>query len=187
MKHCILAAALMFAPLNGLAAIRAEQPSALVAPRGELPESVVSSNRTAWVLGGLGALVILAAWCWPRRKPPLMAPRPIEIARQKIESLQSGELPVTPVSVAAVVRVYAADTFGTERPGVTSEELVSGLANHRVCPVELTNAVWHFLSDCDRAKFSPNAAAPDGAALVGNASKLIESLEAAREKASRTL
>lgn len=187
MKRAALAAALAFFPLTAMGASKAEPVSDLRPPRPEMPPPPIAQRRDAWVLGGIGAVIILVSLCWPRRKPPVPPPDPFEIARGKIGALRAKAGEATPVSVSAIVRRYAADAFALEGTGLTSEEVVSGLATRRACPVELTNEAWHFLSGCDLAKFAPRAEAPDKLALLGNATKLIHDLEAARAKAARTL
>ena len=187
MKRAVLAAALALAPLTAMAAIKAEPISELRPPRPELAPPMMSQHRTAWVLGGIGVGMILAALCWPRRKPPAPPPDPFAIAVRELKALGDDAVKATPMAVSAVVRRYAVDAFGLAGGGLTSEEVVSGLVTRRSCPVELTNAAWHFLSDCDRAKFAPHAEPVEGMALLGTAASLIAELEAARAKAARTL
>ncbi len=197
MKRAVLlafSAALALFPLAAFAVIKAE-PAALKAepesdlrpPRPELPAPAIERDRKVWMVCGIGGAVAVALICWPRRKPPVPPPDPFEIAREKIGALRANAGDATPVSVSAIVRRYAADAFALEGTGLTSEEVVSGLVTRRACPVELTNEAWHFLSGCDRAKFAPRAEPPDTLALLGNATKLIHDLEAARAKAARTL
>lgn len=181
MKRAVLAAALALLP------IKAEPVSELRPPRPELSPPMTARHRSAWVLGGIGAGMILVALCWPRRKPPAPPPDAFAISRQELDALRGDAAKATPVAVSAIVRRYAANAFGLAGSGLTAEEIVSGLVTRRSCPVELTNAAWHFLSDCDRAKFAPHAEPAEGAALLGTASSLIAELEAARAKAARTL
>jgi len=194
MKRAAFAAALALFPLSASAAIKAapaankpEPESDLRPPRPELPPTLITQRGDAWVIGGIGAAAIVALLCWPRRKPPAPPPDPFAIAREKLGTLRAQAGDATPVSVSAIVRRYAADAFALAGTGLTSEEVVSGLVTRRACPVELTNEAWHFLSGCDRAKFAPCAETPDTLALLGNATKLIHDLEAARAKAARTL
>jgi hypothetical protein len=187
MKRAALAAAFALFPLATIAAIKAERASELRPPRPEIPPPLLERNRNAWVLGGLGAAIILTALCWPRRKPPVPPPNPYAVAREKLDALRANPVHATPIFASAIVRSFAAEVFAIEGSGLTSEELVSGLLTRRSCPAELTNAVWHFLSDCDRSKFSPLPEHADGAALLGATTKLIDELEAARAKAARTL
>ena len=189
MKRITLALALALAifPLCAMGAIKAEPVSELRPPRPKLPRPAAGISRNVWVFGGLTVGLLLATLCWPRRKPPAPPPDPFAIAHRELDLLRAEIAKATPVMVSAIVRRYAADAFGLAGGGMTSEEVVSGLVPRRACPAELTNATWHFLSDCDRAKFAPHAEPMDGAALLGSASSLIGELEAARAKAARTL
>ena len=187
MKRAVLAAALALAPLAAMGAITAEPVSELRPPRPELAPPIIAQHRSAWVLGGIGVGMILAALCWPRRKPPAPPPDPFAIVQRELDALRSDAEKATPVAVSAMVRRYAVTAFGLAGGGLTAEEVVSGLVTRRACPVELTNAAWHFLSDCDRAKFAPHAEPVEGTALLGTAASLIAELEAARAKAARTL
>ena len=187
MKRAVLAAALAIFPLTAMGAIKAEPVSELRPPRPELAPPMIERNRKAWVLGGIGAAMILAALCWPRRKPPAPPPDPFAIVQRELDALRADGAKATPVTVSAIVRRYAVDAFGLAGSGMTAEEVVSGLVTRRACPEELTNAAWHFLSDCDRAKFAPTAEPVEGKVLLGTAASLIAELEAARVKAARTL
>jgi hypothetical protein len=187
MKRAVLAASLAFAPLAAMGAIKAEPVSELRPPHPELAPPLVERHRSLWVLGSIGAGMILAALCWPRRKPPAPPPDPFEVAQRELAALNFDVTKATPVAVSAIVRRFAVDAFDLPGSGMTSEEVVSGLAPRRACPVELTNAAWRFLSDCDRAKFAPLQAPVEGASLLAAASSLIGELEAARAKAARTL
>ena len=187
MKRAALAAALALFPLTGMCAIKTEQPSDLRPPLPELPPPPIAQRRDAWVLGSVGAVIILVSICWPRRKPPVPPPRPFAIAHEKFSTLHADGTGATPAAVSAIVRQYSATAFALTGGGLTSEEVVSGLVTRRACPAELTNAVWHFLSDCDRAEFSPIRESADGPTLLASASKLVDELEAARAKAARTL
>ncbi|MEO6785814.1 MAG: hypothetical protein ABI318_06740 [Chthoniobacteraceae bacterium] len=187
MKRAVIAAVLLSFPLVAMGAIKAEPSPDLRPPRPELPPPLIARSHSAWVLGGLGVAMILVALCWPRRKPPLPPPDPLAVAQEKLAALRADAASATPVAVSAIVRRYAADAFGLAGSALTTEEAVSGLVARRSCPVELTNSVWRFLSDCDLAKFSPRAEPPDAPALVGSAARLIDDLEAARAKAARTL
>lgn len=189
MKRAALAtsflAALVFFPLAAQGAIKAAPAPELRPPRPEIPPPPIVRSHLAWVAGGVGAAIIVAVLCWPRRKPPVPPPDPFFVAVEKLAALRTDG--VSSLAVSAIVRRYAADAFAIEGSGLTSEELVSGLVTRRSCPVELTNAVWHFLSDCDRAKFSPVAEHAEKSALLNTTAKLIDDLEAARAKAARTL
>ena len=187
MNRAALAAALAFFPLVAMGAIKAERVPELRPPRPELPPPMSTGSRSAWVIGGLGVAILLAALCWPHRKPPAPPPESFAVAQEKLGALRANAGSTTPAAVSAIMRRYAAGAFGIEGGGLTSEELVSGLVARRSCPVELTNAVWRFLSDCDRAKFSQGVKSPNAPALIGSAAKLIDELEAARAKAARTL
>ena len=187
MKRVVLAVALALFPLSAMGAIKAEPVSELRPPRPELAPPMFAQHRTAWVLGGIGAGMILVALCWPRRKPPVPPPAPFAVAQRELDALRADAAKATPVAVSAMVRRYAVDAFGLAGSGMTAEEVVSGLAVRRSCPAELTNAAWHFLSDCDRAKFAPHAEPVEGLALLGKTASLIADLEAARAKAARTL
>ena len=187
MKRAALAAALAFFPLTAMSAIKAEPVSDLRPPRPEMPPPPIAQRRDAWVLGAVGAGIILVALCWPRRKPPVPPPPPFSVAHGKFSALRADAAGATPAAVSAIVRHYAAAAFALPGNGLTSEEVVSGLVTRRACPAELTNAVWHFLSDCDRAEFSPVREAADGSTLLASASRLVDELEAARAKAARTL
>ncbi len=181
----LLAVAALHFPLAAHGAIKAEPAPELRPPRPEIPPPPIARSHIAWVLGGVGAAIAVAVLCWPRRKPPVPPPDPFFFAVENLAALRADG--ATPIAVSAIVRRYAADAFAIEGGGLTSEELVSGLVTRRSCPVELTNAVWHFLSDCDRAKFSPVPEHAEKSALLGATAKLIEELEAARAKAARTL
>ena len=187
MKRAVLAAALALAPLAAMGPIKAEPVSELRPPRPELAPPMTARSRSAWLLGGIGVGMILVALCWPRRKPPVPPPAPFAVAQRELDALRADTAKATPVAASAIVRRYAVDAFGLAGSGLTSEEVVSGLAVRRSCPVELTNAAWHFLSDCDRAKFAPHAEPVEGVALLATAASLIAELEAARAKAARTL
>ena len=186
MKRAVLAAALALFPLTAMGAITAEPVSDLRPPRPEMPPPPITERRDAWVLGGIGAVIILVSICWPRRKPPVPPPRPYAVAHEKFDALRASAA-ADPAAVSSVVRQYASAAFSLTGGGLTSEEVVSGLVTRRACPAELTNAVWHFLSDCDRAEFSPIRESADGPTLLASASKLVDELEAARAKAARTL
>jgi len=187
MNRATLAAALSFFPLTGTGGIKAEPVSELRPPRPELPSPLIEHNRSAWVLGGLAVGMALVLLFMPRRKPPASPPDPFAVAQRELDVLRAEAAKATPVAVSAVVRRFAMDAFGLAGGGLTSEEVVSGLVTRRSCPVELTNATWHFLSECDRAKFASTAEPVEGQALLGTASSLIGELEAARAKAARTL
>lgn len=187
MKRAVLAAALALFPLATMGVIKAEPVSELRPPRPELAPPMTARSRSAWVLGGIGVGMILAALCWPRRKPPAPPPDPFAIAQQELDALRADAAKATPVAVSAMVRRYAVDAFGLAGSGMTAEEVVSGLVTRRACPVELTNAAWHFLSDCDRAKFAPHTEHAQGGTLLETAASLLVELEAARAKAARTL
>ena len=187
MKRAVLAAALAFFPLAAMGAIKAEPASELRPPRPELAPPMTARSRSAWVLGGIGVAMILAALYWPRRKPPAPPPAPFAIAQRELDALRADAAKATPMAVSAIVRRYAVDAFGLAGSGLTAEEVVSGLVTRRACPVELTNAAWHFLADCDRVKFAPHAEPVEGVALLGDAASLIGELEAARAKAARML
>lgn len=196
MKRAALAAALALFPLAAPAAVKtapvtsskAQEPdSDLRPPLPELPAPAIERDRKVWVVFAIGGTLALALICWPRRKPPVPPPDPFAIARDKLGTLRANAADATHVAVSAIVRRYAADAFRLDGTGLTSEEVVSGLATRRSCPVELTNEAWHFLSGCDRAKFAPCAETPDTLTLLTNATKLIHDLEAARAKAARTL
>ncbi|MEO6740261.1 MAG: hypothetical protein ABIP20_08415 [Chthoniobacteraceae bacterium] len=201
MKRAALAALLALSPLAAPAAIKtapAASPEArgpkapapdsdLRPPLPELPAPAIERDRKVWVVFTIGGAAALALICWPRRKPAAPPPDPFAIARDKLGALRAKAGEGTPVAVSATVRRYVVDAFGLEGTGLTSEEVVSGLATRRSCPVELTNEAWHFLSGCDRAKFAPRAETPDTLTLLTNATKLIHDLEAARAKAERTL
>ncbi len=187
MKRAAFAAALALFPLASFGAIKADHASELRPPRPEIPPPPIARSHLAWVAGGLGAAIIFAVLCWPRRKPPLPPPDPFAVALEQLGNLRADAAAATPLAASVILRRYAAQAFAIEGSGLTSEELVSGLVTRRLCPVELTNAVWHFLSDCDRAKFSPLPGHTDGSALLGTTAKLIDELEAARAKAARTL
>ena len=186
MKRAALAAALALFPFTGMCAIKTEQPSDLRPPLPELPPPPIAQRRDAWVLGSVGAVIILVSICWPRRKPPVPPPRPYAVAHEKFDALRASAA-ADPAAVSAVVRQYASAAFSLTGGGLTSEEVVSGLVTRRACPAELTNAVWHFLSACDRAKFAPLQQRTDESTLLAGASKLVDELEAARAKAARTL
>ena len=187
MKRAALAAALALFPLATFGAIKADHASELRPPRPEIPPPPIAQSHIAWVAGGLGAAIIFAVLCWPRRQPPVPPPDPFPVAQEKLAALRADAAAATPLALSAIVRRYAADAFTIEGSGLTSEELVSGLVMRRSCPVELTNTVWHFLSDCDRAKFSPVPEHAGKSASLGMAATLIEDLEAARAKAARTI
>jgi hypothetical protein len=188
MKRAALAAVFALLPLAAMGAIKAEPVSQLRPPLPEIPPPLIENTRHTWVLGSLAAGCVLVLLFMPRRKKPAPPPPdPFAIAQGELDSLRTDAAKVTPVAVSAMVRRYAADAFGIEGSGLTSEEVVSGLVTRRSCPVELTNTTWHFLSRCDRAKFAPHVEPLDGAALLGSAGTLIGELEAARAKAARTL
>ena len=187
MKRTALAAALMLFPLAAFAAIKAEPVSELRPPRPGLPPPPIAQRRDAWVLGAIGAGIILVSLCWPRRKPPVPPPRPFAVAHEKFSVLRADGAGATPAALSAIVREYSAAAFALIGSGLTSEEVVSGLVTRRACPAELANAVWHFLSDCDRAEFSPIRETTEASALLASASKLVDELEAARAKAARSL
>ena len=187
MNIAALAAALVLFPLTPMGAIKAEPVSELRPPRPEIPAPKIVRNRGVWALAGIGAGMILAVLCWPRRKPPAPPPDPFAVAQRGLDALRADTAKATPVVVSALVRRYAVDAFDLAGSGMTAEEVVSGLVMRRSCPAELTNAAWHFLSDCDRAKFAPLMEPVNGQALIENAASLIGELEAARAKAARTL
>ena len=188
MKRAALAAVLAFFSLSAMSAIKAEPVSELRPPRPEMPPPPITQRSAAWVFGGIGAAIVLASLCWPRRKPPAPPPpRPFGVAHEKFAALRADGARATPAAVSAIVRQYAGAAFALAGGGLTSEEIVSGLVTRRACPAELTNAVWHFLSDCDRAEFSPLHETAEASVLITNASKLVDDLEAARAKAARTL
>ncbi len=187
MKRAVLAAALSLAPLTALGAIKAEPMSDLRPPRPELPAPTIERNRQKWMLAGVAAGLVLAWLCWPRRKPPAPPPDAHAIAQRELDALGAEPSKATPLAVSAIVRRYAVDAFGLDGNGLTSEEVVSGLATRRSCPSDLVNAAWHFLSDCDRAKFAPTAEPMEGHALLGAATSLLDQLEGARASVARTV
>jgi hypothetical protein len=187
MNRVAIAAGFVFLPLTALGAIKAEPMSDLRPPRPQLPAPTIERNRQEWVLGGVAAGLILALLCWPRRKPPSPPPDPHTIAQQELDALAADPAKATPVSVSAIVRRYAVDAFGLAGNGLTSEEVVSGLATRRSCPADLVNAAWHFLSDCDRAKFAPTTEPTEGQALLGAATSLLDQLEGARAAVARAV
>ncbi len=187
MKVAAIAAALALLPITAMGAIKAEPVSELRPPRPEIPLPVPARNRGAWAIVGIGAGLILAVVCWPRRKPPAPPPDPLAIALRELDSLRRDGAPAMPVALSAIVRRFAVDAFGLAGSGMTAEEVVSGLVTRRSCPAELANAAWHFLADCDRAKFAPLTEPVNGPALIESAATLIGALEAARATAARTL
>jgi len=183
--NAAIIAAVVLLPFGAMGAIKAEPETELRPPRPELPAPRVVRNRGAWVLGGIGVGLIVAALCWPRRKPPEPPPEPSVIAHRELDALRAGAEKATPAAVSAIVRKYAVRAFGLSGDGLTSEEVVSGLAALRCCPSELTNSAWHFFSDCDRVKFAPHAEPVKE--LLETAGSMIRELEAARARAARTL
>lgn len=191
MKRAILATFLALLPLTAAGAIKAEPKAAaeteLRPPRPGVPPPARGLSTGAWVLAGTGTVVLLAALFWPRHRQPSPPPDPLVVAQEQLRALRSDVAAVTPAAVSTVVRFYAADAFHIEGSGLTSEEVVSALVTRRKCPVEITNAVWRFLSECDAAKFSAHAEPPEAEALLAGATKLVDELEAARVRAVRTL
>ncbi len=199
MKRAVLTAAVALFPLTMMGAIKAEpksEPNAapeneLRPPRPGIPPPVRGPSVSAWVLVGAGTALVLTALLWPRHKHPSPPPDPFVVAQGKLAALRSDAGRATPAELSAVVRRYAADAFFIEGSGLTSEEVVSALVTRRKCPVEVTNAVWRFLAECDAAKFSPGfgngAVASRADALLADALKLVDELEAARMRAVRTL
>ncbi len=200
MKRAALTAALALFPLTVMGAIKAEpksEPKAapeseLRPPRPGLPPPVRGPGVGAWVLAGAGTALLLTALLWPRHRHPAPPPDPFAVAQQELAALRSAAGRATPADLSGIVRRYAAGAFFIEGTGLTSEEVVSALVIRRKCPVEVTNAVWRFLSECDTEKFSPRlgngAAEPSRVeALLADAAKLVDELEAARMRAVRTL
>ena len=187
MKRAVLAAALAIFPLSAMGAIKAEPSTGLRPPHPEIPPPLIENTRNTWVIAGMAAGLFVVFLCIPRRKPPVPPPDPFADAQRDLGSLSADLAKATPVAVSAIVRRFAAAAFGLAGSGMTSEEIVSGLAPRRACPVELTNATWHFLSACDRAKFAPHTETPAATELLADATKMIGELEAARAKAARTL
>ena len=187
MNRAAIAATIVFLPLTALGAIKAEPMSDLRPALPELAPPVTEASRRTWVLGGVAAGLVLALLCWPRRKPPVPPPDPHTIAQRELDALGANAAKATPLAVSAIVRRYAVEAFGLEGSGLTSEEVVSGLATRRACPSDLVNAAWHFLSDCDRAKFAPTAEPMEAQALVGAAVSLLDQLEGARAVVARTV
>ena len=189
MKRITLALALALAiiPLCAMGAIKAEPPSELRPPLPKIAPPVNWISKRDWVLGGIAASLLAVLLLLPRNKPPVPPPDPFADAQRDLDLLRADAAKATPVAVSAIVRRFAAAAFGLASGAMTSEEIVSGLVPRRACPVELTNATWHFLSACDRAKFAPHTETPTAPELLANAAKLIEELEAARAKAARTL
>jgi hypothetical protein len=195
MKRAALAAAIVatlvcFSPVASgaiKAEPKAEPVSELRPPRPELPAPLIENTRHVWVLGSLAGVMLLVLIFMPRRKPPVPPPDPFAVAQRELDSFRDDAAKATPVAVSAIVRRFAMAAFGLAGGGLTSEEVVSGLVTRRACPAELTNAAWHFLSDCDRVKFAPHEQPPDAPALLASAWNIIGELEAARAKAARTL
>ncbi len=191
MKVAAVAASFAFFPLVALGAIKVAATPAPVSelhpPRPVIPPPMTARHRAAWALGGIGAGLIFAALCWPRRKPAAPPRDPFAVAQSALDALRAEATEATPVAVSVIVRRFAVEAFHLAGSGMTAEEVVSGLVTCRACPAELTNAVWHFLAECDHAKFAPLIEPVNGLALIDTAASVIGELEASRAKAARTL
>ena len=187
MTRTVMAACLALAPLAALGAIKAEPIPDLRPPRPEIPAPVAKDDRLPWLLGVAGLGFIAAVVCWPRRKPVHAPPPPYLVAQRELGALRAESSLATPVSVSAVLRRYAVAAFDLPGSGVTAEEVASGLAARRSCPVELANAAWQFLAECDVAKFALGASGLPPLGILLRAEKLLADLEAARAASARTL
>jgi len=188
MKCITIAASMIFPPLVAVGAIKTEPPVELRPPREAVPAPLLQQQgNRAYVLAGIGGVLVLAALCWPRRKPAPPPPDPFAVAQRELGALRADPGKATTVQVSATLRRYAVKAFELPGSAPTSEEVVSGLTLRRSCPVELVNAAWHFLSECDVVKFAPAAPPSDLQGLIGRAEKLLTDMEAARTAAMRTL
>jgi hypothetical protein len=187
MSRHALAASVVFAPLAALGAIKSESIPELRPPRQEVPAPAIEERHQAWLLAGIGAVLVLVAVCWPRRKPAPPPPDPFTVARRKLAELRKGIADATTVEVSAILRRYAVEAFELQGSALTSEEVITGLALRRACPVDLANAAWRFLSECDVVKFAPGVPPAQMPELLGRADKLLTDMEAARMAAARTL
>jgi len=179
MNRRSLAVAIVLAPLAALGAIKVEPIPELRPPREAVPVPVVEEHHRAWVFAGIGAALVLAALCWPRRKVAPPPPSPFTVARGKLDALQS-DSGATDVKVSAIVRQYAVEAFDLQGPALTSEEVITGLGLCQSCPSEMANAAWELLSGCDLVKFAPGVPPTGLPALIGRAEKLLADMEAAR-------
>lgn len=183
MRLTLAAACVLALPMAASAAIKAEPPSELRPPRCELPAPPAGPDHRPWLLVGAGAVAVLAAALWPRRKPVAPPPDPFAVARRSLDAARMNG--ATAADVSAIVRRYAVDAFALPAPGLTSEEVITGLAGRRPFPAEVVNAAWAFLSECDVRIFAP--VAPPASDLPERAEKLVADLEAARVAAARAL
>jgi hypothetical protein len=182
MNRLALAASLFITPLAAMGAIKSEEIPELRPPREELPAPVVVvRDQRVWVFAGAGAVLILVALCWPRAKPVPPPPDPFAIAKRELGALRANPTRATTVEVSAIVRRYAVAAFELPGQELTSEEVITGLGLCQLCPSEMANAAWQFLSDCDVAKFAPGVPPAEMSGLLGRAEKLLADMEAARK------
>jgi hypothetical protein len=181
MKRPALAASLVFAPFAAMGAIKSEEIPELRPPREELPVPVVVvRDRRVWVFAGTGAALILAALCWPRKKPTPTPPDPFALAQRELAALRAQSARATTVEVSAIVRRYAVAAFALPGKELTSEEVITGLGLCQACPAEMANAAWQFLSGCDVANFAPGVPPTEISQWIRRAEKLLADMEAAR-------
>ena len=187
MTRPVITACLALAPLVAFGAIKAEPLPDLRPPRPEIPALFVKDNRIPWLVGAVFFAVVAAVICWPRRRHVPAPPSPFLVAQREFGALRSDSSLATPASVSSILRRYAVAAFDLPGSGVTAEEVASGLAARRSCPVDLANATWQFLAECDVEKFAPGVQHPPPLPILPRAEKLLADLEAARTASTRSL
>lgn len=187
MTRLVLTGCLALLPTAASCAIKAEPLPDLRPPRPEIPALFVRDRRLPLLAGAACFAVIAAIVCWPRRRPAHVPPSPYVLAQREIGALRSDSSRATPLSVSAILRRYAVAAFDLPGAGVTAEEVASGLAARRSCPVELADATWQFLAECDVEKFAPGSPGPPMLQILPRAEKLLADLEAARIASARRL
>jgi hypothetical protein len=180
MKRIAIVASIVCSPFAVFGAIKTEPIPELRPPRPELPPAAATESPLPWALGGVGVAAVAIAIAWPRRKPVPPPVPPFIVAQRELHALRMENLPATPVAVSSVVCRYVVAAFGLPASGVTSAEVIAGLASHGQCGVELTDVLGRFLGECDVAKFAPGAAPQGPAELVSRAERLLADLEGCR-------
>lgn len=127
----------------------------------------------SWVvLGGVGALALVAllVWLWQRPKP--VPPVPPEVqAREELEQLrQQPETGEVLSRISRCVRRYVTSAFALPTEEFTTAEFSQVVGNHESIGSDLASKLGDFLRRCDDLKFAPLESAP----AVGAASQALE-------------
>jgi hypothetical protein len=123
------------------------------------------SPKTWWIVGGLLAVLTLAALLWRifwREKPlPAAPPKPAwEVALARLHELRLRNLPIQGqteryyVDLSAILRYYVEDRFSLRAPEQTTPEFLDSAAQSGILTEEQQDFLALFLRHSDRVKFA---------------------------------